>query len=49
MNEKQKNQSIDTKVRAAVIDKTGNKVELTYPEDSSDGLNTYLIREKSQD
>lgn len=49
MNEREKNQPIDTKVRAAVIDKTGNKVELTYPEDSPDGRITYLIREKSQD
>lgn len=46
MNERQKNESIDTKVRAAVIDKTGNKVELTYPEDSSDRRITYLIREE---
>ena len=44
--EERKNQPLETKVRAAAIDHSGNKVELTYPMDSPEGRNTYLIREK---
>lgn len=31
-------------VRAAAIDKSGNKIELTFPEDSQNGRVTYLVR-----
>ena len=45
--EKRKKQSIDIMVRAAVIDRSGNKVELTFPENIQNGRISYLIREKS--
>lgn len=45
IDQKQK-QGRDTIVRAAVIDRSGNKVELTFPENIQNGSNSYLIREK---
>ncbi len=44
--EQSKNQTMKPKVRAVSIDKSGNKVELTFPEDLADGRISYLIREK---
>lgn len=49
MIEQDKDVKEATKVRAASIDRTGKKVELTYPEDSPDGRRTYLIRTKDED
>ena len=40
-------QDRDTIVRAAVIDRSGNKVELTFPENDKYGRVAYLIREKT--
>lgn len=48
MVEQQKDQSHETIVRAAAIDRTGNKVELTYPENDPNGRNSYLIRERAE-
>ena len=46
--EQEKKQDRDTIIRATVIDRSGNKVELTFPESIQNGSNnTYLIREKS--
>ena len=44
--EQKQKQGRDTIVRAAVIDRSGNKVELTFPENIQNGSNSYLIREK---
>ena len=44
--EEQKNQPQDTIVRAAAIDRSGNKIELTFPENVQNGRNAYLVREK---
>lgn len=46
--EQSKNKAVEPKVQAVAIDKSGNKVELTYPEDVSDGRSIYLIREKKK-
>ena len=45
--EQKKKHDRDTIVRAAVIDRSGNKVELTFPENVQDGRIGYLIREKT--
>jgi hypothetical protein len=45
--EQKKKQDRDTIVRAAVIDRSGNKVELTFPENDQNGRVSYLIREKA--
>lgn len=45
--EKMKKQPRDTIVRAVAIDRSGNKVELTCPENVQDGRIGYLIREKA--
>lgn len=44
--EERKNQPRYTLVRAAAIDRSGNKVELTFPENIQDGRIGYLIRVK---
>lgn len=46
MVEQSKKQPLETKVRAAAIDRSGNKVELTDPEDMPNARNSYLIRKK---
>jgi len=46
--EQSKNKTVEAKVQAVAIDKSGNKLELTYPEDVSDGRSSYLIREKEK-
>lgn len=46
--EQSKNEAVEPKVQAVAIDKSGNKLELTYPEDVSDGRSIYLIREKKK-
>ena len=43
--EESKDQAPQPRIRAAAIDKTGNKVELTDPEDAPNARNSYLIRE----
>ena len=47
--EQKKKQDRDTIVRAAVIDRSGNKVELTFPENDQNGRVSYLIREKASE
>lgn len=45
--EQKKQQPLDTIVRAVAIDRSGNKVELTFPENDQNGRVSYLIREKA--
>lgn len=45
--EQQKKLPPDTIVRAVAIDRSGNKVELTFPEKDQDGRIGYLVREKA--
>lgn len=45
--EQKKKQDRDTIVRAVAIDRSGNKVELTFPENDQNGRVSYLIREKA--
>lgn len=47
--EQKKKHDRDTIVRAAVIDRSGNKVELTFPENDQNGRASYLIREKASE
>jgi hypothetical protein len=46
--EQSKNKAVEAKVQAVAIDKSGNKLELTYPDNVSDGRSSYLIREKKK-
>ncbi len=44
MGEQRKRQQYPDVVRAAAIDKSGNKIELIFPENDNDGRVTYLVR-----
>ena len=43
-----KNKAGEVKVQAVAIDKSGNMLELTFPEDVFDGKRSYLIKEKAK-